>query len=580
MSRLAALKAAQDLASFAKILNYHPKGLSYILYKVPLDAQYESFLIPKKGGGHRHIDAPKARLGLLQRRLADLLNACVKEIEDAEPHRRSVSHGFHSDRSIVTNARSHRKQRFILNLDLQDFFGSINFGRVRGFFIADNHFKLSAPVATVIAQIACYKNKLPQGSPCSPIISNLIGNILDARLVKISKSHKVYYTRYADDLTFSTRLRTFPPKLAKKDLRHAYRWKLGRAIVDEVEGAGFALNQQKQRMQLSGSQQEVTGLIVNEIVNVSQHYYRDTRSMCHELFKTGGYYLSKDGTGKASEKTSRLAPLEGRLAHIYYVKARRDRSEEEKKLSEFEMPNAVIGLYRKFLFYKYFVANERPLIITEGKSDITYLRAAAQSLHPAYPLLVGGERGRFSLNVSFLTPSYIKQTVLGLGSGTGKMTGFIVEYQKNIQRYHHRPLAAPVIILVDNDEGAKEVFSKASRVAGHEITIRTAGNMFHLVSNLYLVKTPVMEIRHTSCIEDSFTQDVLARQVDGKPFDPKKKHGDESAYGKIVFAERVVRPNAHAIDFAGFHPLLTALSGAVTDYAARGAQLQEPAVAA
>ena len=73
---------------------------------------------------------------------------------------------------------------------------------MRGYFLNDRNFKCSEQIATIIAQIACYNNELPQGSPLSPIISNLIGNILDIKILKLSQQEKCYYSRYADDLTF------------------------------------------------------------------------------------------------------------------------------------------------------------------------------------------------------------------------------------------------------------------------------------------------------------------------------------------------------------------------------------------
>ncbi len=206
------LQKATSLREFALLLGIKPKHLSYLLYIFP-GQKYSTFQIPKKNGGSRIIDAPIKRLKLVQRMLTDLLTACVLEIEE-QHQRKPISHGFHKGRSIVTNASPHTGRRFVLNLDIENFFPSINFGRVRGFFIKNNDFKLNPAVATIIAQIACNKQSLPQGSPSSPIISNLVAHILDVRLVRLAKEHKCTYTRYADDLTFSTNQTNFPKELA------------------------------------------------------------------------------------------------------------------------------------------------------------------------------------------------------------------------------------------------------------------------------------------------------------------------------------------------------------------------------
>ena len=100
-------------------------------------------------------------------------------------------------------------------MDLADFFPSLNFGRVRGFFLKDRDFELHEKVATVIAQIACFENQLPQGSPCSPAIADMVAHVLDVHLVRLAKKYRVTYSRYADDLTFSTNQRLFPGALAK-----------------------------------------------------------------------------------------------------------------------------------------------------------------------------------------------------------------------------------------------------------------------------------------------------------------------------------------------------------------------------
>jgi RNA-directed DNA polymerase len=149
------------------------KHLVYYLYRLPGDRRYNSFSISKRNGGTRLISTPATGLKTVQRRLSKLLYAIY------EP--RKGVHGFAIGRGITTNAEAHVRQAHLLNIDLEDFFGSINFGRVRRLFLAEP-FKLPNRVATVLAQICCHENKLPQGAPTSPIISNLICGRMDGQL--------------------------------------------------------------------------------------------------------------------------------------------------------------------------------------------------------------------------------------------------------------------------------------------------------------------------------------------------------------------------------------------------------------
>ncbi|MHA3914893.1 retron Ec67 family RNA-directed DNA polymerase/endonuclease [Halovulum sp. GXIMD14793] len=283
MSKLARLKQAQNLSDLAKLLGFTPKALSFVLYKMPDAKKYKTFDIPKKGGGTRTIEAPIDQLSLLQRRLAELLEGCAQEVAKDNPRYQAASHGFRKGRTTISNANVHRKRRYVFNVDIADFFGSINFGRVRGLFIKDRAFELAPSVATVLAQIACHENSLPQGSPCSPIISNLVANILDARLMKLSKHAHCAYTRYADDLTFSTNERIFPQEIAREMAGAA--WEPGMRLTEVIEGAGFALNPSKTRMSLRRSRQTVTGLVVNTKLNIRQDYYRTARAMCNSVFR-------------------------------------------------------------------------------------------------------------------------------------------------------------------------------------------------------------------------------------------------------------------------------------------------------
>ena len=248
MSRLATLKAATSLNDVASLLGFRPKAVSYILYKLPAAQKYTTFEIPKRSGGQRTIQSPTDRLKNLQRKLSDLLQDCVEEVNVARKLKDRAAHGFKRDRSIITNARQHRHRRWVFNIDLEDFFPSINFGRVRGFLLMNQDFALHQTVATVIAQIACHDNSLPQGSPCSPVVSNLVTHVLDMRLVKLASSVGCTYSRYADDLTFSTNKKEFPTKIAQPaggDWPEAHLWLPGDALQDVITRTGFTINAKK-----------------------------------------------------------------------------------------------------------------------------------------------------------------------------------------------------------------------------------------------------------------------------------------------------------------------------------------------
>lgn len=583
MTRLERLHAAKSLSDLAKILNYTPEGLAFVIYKKPKEARYSTFDVRKSSGGVRTIEAPEPQLKLLQSRLADLLNECLEHIEADKPDRRKVSHGFHAGRSIITNAKAHRARKFVLNLDLKDFFGTINFGRIRGYFIRDRNFQLDPKVATIIAQIACNNNALPQGAPSSPVISNLIGHILDVSLIRLARDNGCMYTRYADDLTFSTSKRKFPRQLARPSLINSRRWVIGKRLKDAIKKAGFSINPMKTRMQIRGSRQEITGLIVNEKVNVRQEYYRRTRSMCFSLFHTGGYFINNPADADGSEEPEligNLDRLEGRLAHIYHIKARRDLSRRDKKQSNFKPPEAPEKLYFHFLFFKYFIVPDRPILVTEGKTDIVYLKAAIKSLHAKYPGLVREEGDQIELTVGFLNPTKVNQDVLNLGTGYTGMSAIIDRFKSLLKQYRYLPLRYPVIFIVDYDKGGENVLKAANKISEQDIKLNSVETFFHVHSNLYLVKTAPGTDGGLSPIEGCFPEETLNQELDGKHFDIQRKHEDKNTFGKHVFAEKIVRPNAEKIDFSGFSVILDGICDAIKDYRSRVANEEADEVSA
>ncbi len=565
------------------MLGYKPKSLAYILYKLPDAAKYITFKIPKKAGGEREICAPTAQLKLLQRRLANILYACRDEIDKAS-NLGSLSHGFRRGHSIVTNAKPHHRKRYVLNLDLKDFFPSFNFGRVRGFFIKSKAFELKPKVATLIAQIACHQNVLPQGSPCSPVISDLLAHLLDARLAKMAKVHGATYSRYADDLTFSTSKKVFPPALARPKEGETEVWELGEELVSRINDAGFAVNPDKTRMQCRASRQVVTSLTVNAKVNIRQEYYKRTRAMCDALFKTGQYAdvpfnkslarrrdnaATKDGDlpgggPKASAEMGikSLGPLGGRLAHIHYVKDKIDTREEIDKRKQM---TAFRKLYGRFLFYKNFVALDKPLVLTEGKTDNVYLSLAVRHSPKFQPKLGHLTPKGFQSALRYFNHLNKTRKVMELEGGSGNFKFFVLRYKELMATFGHKPQLHPVILLLDNDDGAKDIFAVIKQNYDVEIKPSSTASFFHITDNLYVVATPHVGKKVKTCIEDLFEPSLLKTKLGGKTLnlgtaDPATE------YRKHVFAEKVVRPNASTLKWDGFEPLLQRVSDVLDHY--------------
>ena len=230
---------------------------------------YRQFHIPKKSGGVRTITAPDGELKDVMLTLAFMLSELYIPTPEAM--------AFVSGRSIVENASQHIGQNYVLNLDLSDFFTSITANMVE-----HNLVKLGiAPlVARDIASICTYPmvndhhvvNVVPQGAPTSPVISNICAMTLDNRLSGLARRFHLTYTRYADDITFSSNHNVY-----QKD--GAFMEELNRIIAE----CHFTINPKKTRLQKRGSRQEVTGLTVGQKTNVSRKYIKKLRVLIHRI---------------------------------------------------------------------------------------------------------------------------------------------------------------------------------------------------------------------------------------------------------------------------------------------------------
>lgn len=607
MKNIDALRAVRTKPELALLLGVKASFLTYVLYVLKPSTLYTSFTLEKKSGGTRTINAPHERLKKIQSSLSNLLQDCIEEINKAKlvttvktkfivtkkdknpDHKKNtfidpsftptLSHGFVRKRSIITNAMMHLNRKNVLNVDLKDFFDSFNFGRVRGFFITNRHFSLHPDIATVIAQIACYNNTLPQGSPCSPVITNLITHILDIKLAALARTYSCTYSRYADDITFSTRKKIFPEQIMK-DLEGSYI--AGHSLNGEIRRAGFTLNPRKTRIRNQDSRQEVTGLVVNKKPNVNSKYWRTVKSQCHLLFKSGSFVEIIDG----KPEPGNINQLEGRLNFIdqvdYYNRLR-DKPPlnpeymlEKHNINTRKLLSGRETTFSRFLYYRSFYGNEKATILCEGKTDNIYLKAAINRLAPAYPKLAKAKSAtsEYQLLVSFFNYSARTRFLIELYGGTPYLKEFIAGFKEAHKFYSAPKPTNPVIIILDNDKGFKII---DSLLRGDKLQAtphpKTAGNneyraanFIHVTENLYLVLTPFAGPDQETAIEDLFTQETRDELVDKKTFNAESNYNRVTEYGKDTFANKVILAKKGSIDFSKFSVLLNRVVQCIEHY--------------
>lgn len=265
--RIQEIETFKDVATALNIKTGHLRRLLF----EEKDNLYSEFQIPKKDGSFRTIYAPSKELLFIQKRLLIILENSVA----VHQH----SYGFVKGKSTVDNAQLHLKKNFLLNIDLENFFPSISSARVRSMFL--KYFKLNNSVSSTLTNLCCHPDGfLPQGAPTSPIISNILCKTLDRELHKLAKkSFGSSYSRYADDISFSSN-RLFKDNIVIENNGNLV---LGSSLIEIISRNGFKINKSKVRLQKSNQHQEVTGIVVNNKLNVDRRYIRKIRAMLHSI---------------------------------------------------------------------------------------------------------------------------------------------------------------------------------------------------------------------------------------------------------------------------------------------------------
>jgi len=267
---------------------------------------------PKRDGSLREIFAPNWPLANIQRGIATLLG----EIYRPSPR----ASGFVAQRGIKRNAEFHVGKKLILNFDLEDFFPSINMGRIL-FRLRAPPYHLSPVVSLMIAKLCTLNNSLPIGAPSSPVLSNIIASHLDGVLTTTARSHGSFYSRYADDITFSTNRGSFTHGIVHRDEGSATGWSAGADLVAAVSTAGFSINPRKTRVLGKSDQQSVCGVTVNEQLSVDRRLLRSIRGAIHAWATYGKADAEKVFHEKFNWRGSQdfETHLRGRLEYVKYI---------------------------------------------------------------------------------------------------------------------------------------------------------------------------------------------------------------------------------------------------------------------
>lgn len=277
------VKTDAELAEFLEIDYKMLRFLAYHRDVLSVDHYYR-YTIPKKKGGNRNIAAPKSVLKNVQRKILDRILVKCKYSNNA--------HGFIIGKSVVTAAIAHiLKPEVLINMDIEDFFPTITFKRVLGMF---REFGYSGYISSLLAMLCTYCERipievnkkvmyvvtssriLPQGSPASPMISNIICKNLDKRLNGLANKYGLAYTRYADDMSFSA-------KTISDGLNYSRFCGLVAKILSDE---GFKINKSKTRFLRKNNRQEITGITVNnEYIGIPRKWMKKFRAAIYNANK-------------------------------------------------------------------------------------------------------------------------------------------------------------------------------------------------------------------------------------------------------------------------------------------------------
>lgn len=275
---------------------------------------YREFRVPKRSGGHRVIQAPRAALKECQRWI---LNSILYKFKV-----HAAAKGFVRKRSVREHAKIHIGMHPTLKMDFKDFFPSIAKRRVISLFRSMGY---SDSVSLYLASFCCLGERLPQGAPTSPTLSNLVCRALDGRLTALAKKNKWVYSRYADDLAVSGR---------------GVRFDSSRILSIISEDEGFLINHEKTRFYPIGSRRVITGVVVGEkSLSIPREY---KRNLSQQIYYVGKYGVLSHIAKTRIREPDFLSHLSGRLEFWLFVEPASKRAIRLKRILT-ETISAAVG---------------------------------------------------------------------------------------------------------------------------------------------------------------------------------------------------------------------------------------------
>jgi retron-type reverse transcriptase len=256
-----------SITDLALSIGVSPRLLTSLLHAT--HKYYRQFNIGKRGGGERTISSPRTFLKVIQYWILDYF------LYPLESH--PICHSYQRGKSILTNAFPHINNKYVANIDISDFFGSITTDMTKD-LLGKNGF--GEQLSKTIARLVSLNNGLPQGAPTSPIISNAYLYSFDEFAAQISQDSGLNITRYADDITISGK---------NKDLIA----KVITIFEQKLSSIGLKLNAKKTRIASRGGQQRVTGIVVNEKALPPRKLRRCVRAMFHNANKYPEEHVKK-----------------------------------------------------------------------------------------------------------------------------------------------------------------------------------------------------------------------------------------------------------------------------------------------